>query len=84
MGSLTSRTDAPLDRPRERLDVSDLPPPEPLARTFERLEELDDAAVLVQENDRVPQFLFPKLSDRGYAYDWVETDERVVTAIWRP
>lgn len=38
-----------------------------------------DNGVLVQYNDRVPQFLYPKLDDRGYEY---ETDDAVVTAIW--
>jgi len=75
-------TDAPTDRPREPIDVRELPPPEPLRRTLERLSELGDA-VLVQRNDRAPQHLYPKLSDRGYEYDTVETDEAVVTAIWR-
>jgi len=75
-------TDAPADRPTETLDVADLGPPEPLRRTLELLGELSDETVLVQRNDRVPQFLFPKLDDRGYAYDAVETDDGVVTAIW--
>jgi hypothetical protein len=40
--------------------------------------------VLVQYNDRTPQFLFPRLEDRGFAYAAVETDatDAVVTAIW--
>jgi len=75
-------TDAPTDRPRETIDVRELPPPEPLRRTLERLSELGDA-VLVQRNDRAPQHLYPKLSDRGYEYETVETDEAVVTVIWR-
>jgi TusA-related sulfurtransferase len=75
-------TDAPTDRPRETIDVRELPPPEPLRRTLERLTELGDA-VLVQRNDRAPQHLYPKLADRGYAYDTVETDGAVVTVIWR-
>lgn len=76
-------TDAPTDRPREVLDVRELPPPEPLKGTLERLAELDDGTVLVQENDRAPQHLYPKLSDRGYRYETVG-EEPVVTAIWRP
>jgi len=74
-------TDAPTDRPRETIDVRELPPPEPLRRTLERLAELADD-VLVQRNDRRPQHLYPKLADRGYEYDTVETDEAVVTVIW--
>lgn len=75
-------TDAPADRPQETLDVRELPPPEPLRRTLERLAELDET-VLVQRNDRAPQHLYPKLADRGYEYDTVETDEAVVTVIWQ-
>lgn len=80
--SVLEVTDAPADRPTESLDVADLGPPEPLRRTLELLADLSDETVLVQRNDRVPQFLFPKLDDRGYAYETVETDDGVVTAIW--
>jgi len=76
------RTDAPADRPVETLDVRDLGPPEPLRQTLELLADLPDETVLVQRNDRAPQFLYPKLDDRGYARETVETDDAVVTAIW--
>lgn len=78
-----SRTDAPIDAPRETLDARELPPPQPLQNTLERLTELDDETVLVQQNDRVPQHLFPKLDDRGYIYETIETENGVVTVIWR-
>jgi len=77
-------TGAPTDRPRERLDVATLGPPTPLVRTLETLADLPDETVLVQVNDRVPQFLYPKLRDRGYAFETVEREEEVVTVIWRP
>ncbi|WP_123624061.1 DUF2249 domain-containing protein [Halorubrum sp. CSM-61] len=77
------RTDAPADRPVETLDVRELGPPEPLRQTLELLADLPDETVLVQRNDRAPQFLYPKLDDRGYARETVETDDAVVTAIWR-
>ncbi|MDZ5810944.1 DUF2249 domain-containing protein [Halorubrum sp. AD140] len=80
--TLLERTAAPTDRSVETLDVRELGPPEPLRRTLELLADLSNDAVLVQYNDRVPQFLFPKLADRGYAHDTVETEETVVTAIW--
>jgi TusA-related sulfurtransferase len=79
-----SETGAPTDRPRETLDARDLPPPQPLQETLERLADLDDSAVLVQLNDRAPQHLYPKLADRGYEYETVETDDATVTVIWRP
>ena len=80
---LLTRTDAPTDRPHELLEVADLPPPEPLRRTLERLAECDEGTVLVQVNDRAPQHLYPRLTERGYEYDTVETDDGVVTAIWK-
>jgi len=80
--SLLAETDAPGEAPRTVLDVRDLPPPEPLAKTLERLAELSTGAVLVQVNDRAPQHLYPKLADRGYAVETVETDAVVLTAIW--
>ncbi|RKD97131.1 DUF2249 domain-containing protein [Halopiger aswanensis] len=84
--SVVDRTDAPSDRPRETIDVRSLGPPEPLKRTLETLVDLPDETVLVQRNDRVPQFLFPKLEDRGYAHESVELedDDEVVTVIWSP
>lgn len=75
---------APTGRPTERLDVADAGPPAPLKETLERLVDLPDEVLLVQYNDRAPQHLYPKLEDRGYAFETVDTDEAVVTAIWRP
>lgn len=79
-----SETDAPEDRPCETIDARELPPPEPLRNTLERLAELDDPVVLIQLNDRRPQHLYPQLDDRGYEYETVETDDGVVTVVWRP
>jgi hypothetical protein len=76
-------TGAPASGNVESLDVRDLGPPEPLRQTLERLAEQDDDAVLVQLNDREPQFLYPKLEDRGYDYETVTLDETTVTTIWR-
>ncbi|MFC6954243.1 DUF2249 domain-containing protein [Halorubellus litoreus] len=82
---LLADTHVPADRDREYLDVRELPPPEPLTETLERLAALADDATLVQANDRVPQHLFPKLDDRGFAYEHVEADDGTVyTAIWSP
>lgn len=83
MATVDLPPDAPRDRPHETLKVTDLPPPQPLKETLERLAALDEATVLVQVNDRTPQHLFPRLEDRGYAYASAETDAGVVTAIWR-
>jgi len=79
--TLLAETEAPSAADPSVLDVRDLPPPQPLKRTLECL-EADDTELLVQVNDRAPQHLFPRLDDRGYAYDTVEDGDRVVTAIW--
>lgn len=73
---------APLDEPRETLDVRQLGPPEPLRETLETLADLDDETLLVQVNDRAPRHLYPKLEDRGYTYETVAREDDVVTAIW--
>lgn len=75
--------EAPTDRPTETLDVRNLGPPKPLTETLELLAELSAEKVLVQRNDRVPQHLFPKLDDRGYMFETVETDDGFLTMIWR-
>jgi len=78
---ILEETAAPGDRPVERIDVRNLGPPKPLAETLETLPDLDGQP-LVQVNDRAPQHLYPKLDDRGYAYETVETDDATVTVIW--
>jgi uncharacterized protein (DUF2249 family) len=78
-----SQTDAPENRPCETIDASELPPPQPLRNTLEQLSEIDDTVVLVQINDRRPQHLYPKLDDRGYEYETLESGEDVVTVIWK-
>lgn len=80
---VVEETDAPVERPREELDVRELGPPKPLTETLETLADLDDRTVLVQFNDRAPQHLYPKLTDRGYQFETVTEDEVVTTAIWR-
>ncbi|MGB9960727.1 DUF2249 domain-containing protein (plasmid) [Halobacterium sp. MBLA0001] len=79
---IVAETSAPADRSWETLDARELPPPQPLQNTLERLTDLDDDTLLVQLNDRAPQHLYPQLSDRGYAYETIEGDEVVVTVIW--
>lgn len=81
--AVVEQTDAPSGRPVERLDVRSLGPPKPLTETLETLADLDDA-VLVQVNDRAPQHLYPKLSDRGYEYETLERADATVTVIWSP
>ncbi len=51
------------------LDVRDLEPPEPMTRTLEALATLPPGKTLVQLNVRVPQFLLPRLEERGFTYE---------------
>ncbi|AUV83986.1 hypothetical protein C2R22_13200 [Salinigranum rubrum] len=81
--AIISKTSAPDNHPWETLDARDLPPPQPLQNTLERLADLDTGTVLVQLNDRAPQHLYPKLTDRGYEYETLEMDGIVATVIWR-
>lgn len=66
----------------DELDVRDLPPPEPLQKTLEHLEAMDEDTVLIQVNDRAPQHLYPMLEERGYAYE-TTGESPVYTAIWK-
>ncbi len=51
------------------IDVRGLEPPEPMVRTLEALAELPRGKTLVQLNVRVPQYLLPKLTERGFVYE---------------
>lgn len=67
------------------LDVRDMEPPEPLAHTLAALDALPDGRTLVQVNVRVPQFLLPKLGERGYTYAVRQVaPDRVHLVIHRP
>lgn len=50
------------------LDVRGLEPPEPMVRTLEALANMPRGMTLVQLNVRVPQYLLPKLAERGFTY----------------
>lgn len=66
------------------LDVRGLEPPEPMVRTLEALETLPEGAVLVQHNVRVPQFLIPILTERGFQHQVEEAgEEHVIVRISR-
>lgn len=54
------------------LDVRGLEPPEPMVRTLEALAEMPRGKTLVQINVRVPQYLLPKLAERGFVYEVFE------------
>ena len=81
--TILERAGAPTDRQHEHIDVRSLGPPEPLVNTLERLSALPDDVVLIQQNDRVPEFLFPKLEDRGYQFETMEREDDVLTVVWK-
>ena len=60
------------------LDVRGLEPPEPMVRTLEALEQLPRGKTLLQINVRVPQFLIPRLAERGFVYEVREQSEELV------
>lgn len=51
------------------LDVRGLEPPEPMERTLETLATMPRGKTLVQINVRIPQYLLPRLVERGFTYD---------------
>ncbi|HKY97348.1 MAG TPA: DUF2249 domain-containing protein [Gemmatimonadaceae bacterium] len=66
------------------LDVRGLEPPEPMVRTLTALESMPPGHRLLQVNQRVPQFLLPVLTDRGYGYEIDENHPAgVVVRIWK-
>lgn len=65
------------------LDVRGMEPPEPMVRTLAALEELPVGMTLLQINERVPQFLLPKLEGLGFSYRVQEQDDTVVRVFIR-
>jgi uncharacterized protein (DUF2249 family) len=64
------------------LDVRGLSPPDPMMRTLAALESLAAGQTLVQINTRVPQFLLPMLSERGFTWEIDQsTADRVLVLI---
>ena len=56
------------------LDVRGLDPPEPMMRTLAALENLPVDGTLVQVNERIPQFLIPRLAELGFEHS-IREDE---------
>jgi uncharacterized protein (DUF2249 family) len=65
------------------VDVRGLEPPEPMVRTLAALETLGPDGTLVQINERVPQFLLPQLTARGFSYEVHEAGDGEVRLIIR-
>ena len=48
------------------IDVRELPPPEPMMKVFENLNQIDENTLLLVHHHREPLMLYPKLSERGF------------------
>lgn len=51
------------------LDVSDLPPPEPMAMILDALENLPDDCYLHVHHRRYPRLLYERIERLGYSHD---------------
>lgn len=65
------------------VDVRGLEPPEPMVRTLAALESLPQGKTLLQINERVPQFLLPRLEELGFEHEIREQAEGVVRVFIR-
>ena len=65
------------------LDVRGMEPPEPMVRTLAALETLPLESTLLQVNERVPQFLLPKLAELGFSHEVRVQEEGVVRVFIR-
>jgi uncharacterized protein (DUF2249 family) len=80
--AVVKQTDAVDDATTTHLDVRELTPPEPMMQTLAALEMLGAGHTLVQINSRVPQFLFPALTERGFAWEIDESQpDRILVRI---
>ncbi len=70
---------------RERLlDVSDLPPPEPLEQALVALDTLSPGEYLHMLHRREPYLLYPILEQRGFAHATVQARQGVLEIfVWR-
>ena len=51
------------------LDNRGLPPPQPMLRILDTLDQCGDGVDLIARNDREPLFLYPELEERGWLYE---------------
>jgi uncharacterized protein (DUF2249 family) len=80
--AVVKQIDAVDDATTTHLDVRELTPPEPMMQTLAALEMLGAGHTLVQINSRVPQFLFPALTERGFAWEIDESQpDRILVRI---
>lgn len=65
------------------LDVRGMEPPEPMVHTLAALENLPSGKTLLQINERIPQFLLPKLEEQGFTYSIREQNDQLVRVFIR-
>jgi uncharacterized protein (DUF2249 family) len=78
-----SRIPDPGDEDVVVLDVRGMEPPEPMVHTLAALEQLPAGKTLLQINERVPQFLLPKLEELGFVYEVREQNDALVRVFIR-
>lgn len=67
-----------------RIDVRQLPMPQPMITILEALESLPKGSALFVQHKKIPVFLLPELKDKGFAWSIQETDgEGVQLLIFR-
>ena len=66
-----------------RINVKELPMPQPMMTILAELERLREGMALFVEHKRVPKFLLPELKERGYNIVHQETANGVNLIIYK-
>lgn len=73
------------ERTQHLLDVSDLPPPEPLERVLDALADLPEGDTLKVRLPTDPVLLYPMLRSMGMYWERREAEDNIVELlIWEP
>ncbi len=67
-----------------KINVRDLPMPQPMIKILETLEQMDPVKALFVYHKKVPVFLIEELKTRNYQYVYKHTDEGLELIIYRP
>ncbi len=67
----------------QTVDVRQLPMPQPMMTILSRLEELREGEALFVHHKKVPMFLLPQLTEKGWAYTYRSAGEGVEMIIYR-
>jgi hypothetical protein len=73
------------ERSQHLLDVSDLPPPEPLERVLDALADLPEGDALKVRLPADPVLLYPMLRSMGMHWERREAEDNIIELlIWEP